>query len=214
MKFENQPRKFWLGTVFEPRTDFYELLKQQAAKTLEGMEALDAWVEAGGGEELGQRVRDLEKEADELKLSVGLKLVESFVTPIDREDIYDLSARMDEIINAAKATVREVEALEVPTDNKQMREMSEVLKEGSRCLYQAFASLKHDKVEASSQAALARKSENRFTKLYRQAMRLLFSQEDMKMILRTTEVYKQMLAAAEKIDAVAEKLMHVIVKIS
>ncbi len=214
MKSEKDARKPWLGSMFEPRTDFYEMLKDQAAKTLEGMEALDVWIENGGGEEFGARVRELEKEADELKLALGVKLVESFVTPIDREDIYDLSARMDEIINAGKATVREVEALQVSTDNQQMREMSEVLKEGTRCLYQAFANLKNNKAEASSQAALARKSENRFTKIYRQAMRQLFAQEDLKMILRTTEVYKQMLFAAEKIDVVAEKLMHVVVKIS
>src|SRR6266478_1957923 len=97
----------FLSNLFEPSVDFYAMLNHQSAKTLEGMEALAAWFKDGAGDR-GQRVRELEKQADDIKLDLEKRLVESFVTPFDREDIYDLSARMDEIINAAKATVREV----------------------------------------------------------------------------------------------------------
>ncbi|MBI4534411.1 MAG: DUF47 family protein [Candidatus Melainabacteria bacterium] len=203
----------WLGRILEPSTDFYGMLNRQAAKTLEGLEALDAWI-GDGAEERCQTVRDLERQADELKLDLERRLVESFVTPLDREDIYDLSARMDEIINAAKSTVREIEALEISADDLYLREMSQVLVEGTRCVVQSFSWLKGDPKEASNQAFLVRKSENRFTKIYRQAMRQLFMLDDFKKVLRTREVYRSMLACAERIDIVGEKLLHVIVKIS
>jgi len=209
----SKTRKSWLPiTVFAPPTDFYLLLDRQAAKTLEGVSALSSWIESGE-EPQGQRVRDLEKEADELKLDLGRKLVESFVTPFDREDIYELSAKLDEVINGAKYVVREIEALEVSSDDSFLRPMAEVLLEGARCLKLSFASLKTDLKEASDQAFLARKSETRFSKIYRQAMRHLFSLDDVKKILKTREVYRYMLQTAEKIDVVAEKLLHVIVKI-
>lgn len=201
-----------IGAMFEPPVDFYELLCRQSAKTLEGMETLYEWI-AQSDESLAQKVRDREHEADELKLDLSRKLVDTFVTPFDREDIYDLSARMDEIINAAKSVVREVEALAVPTDNPFLREMAEVLREGTRCLNLSFRALKSDLNEAADQALLSRKSENRFAKLYRLSMRQLFTLDDLKLILRTKEVYRQMLVAAEKLDAVGEKLLHVIVKI-
>ncbi|MGH9548738.1 MAG: DUF47 domain-containing protein, partial [Terriglobales bacterium] len=102
----------WLGRLFEPRIDFYALLKHQADKTLEGMEALEEWI-AKGAEERCQRVRDLENEADDLKMLIERSLVDAFVTPFDREDIYDLSIRLDEVINCAKSIVREMEALDV-----------------------------------------------------------------------------------------------------
>ncbi len=209
-----EKRNSWLSTpLFEPPTDFYALLERQAAKTLEGLEALKSWLDEDS-DHSGQLVRDLEKEADELKLQLGRKLVESFVTPFDREDIYDLSALLDEVINAAKYVVREVEALEVSSHDSFLRPMAEVLVEGTRCLHLAFASLKEDLKEASDEAYLARKSETRFAKIYRQAIRQLFSADDIKHILKTREVYRYMLQIAEKIDVVAEKLLHIIVKIA
>lgn len=203
----------WFRRIFAPPVDFYELLNKQAAKTLEGMEALQEWISNGAGER-GQTVRDLEREADELKLDLERKLVDSFITPLDREDIYDLSARLDEVINAAKATVREMEALEITAAVPYLLEMSQILVEGTRCLALSFAALRNDPGEASQQAFLSRKSENRFTKVYRQAMRQLFTLDDCKEILKVREVYRTMVLAAERIDVVGEKLLHVIVKIS
>jgi len=203
----------WFNRMFEPSVDFYDMLNRQAAKTLEGMEALDQWIN-DGAQKRGQVVRDLERDADELKLELERKLVESFITPIDREDLYDLSARLDEVINAAKSTVREIEALEVSANDRYLQEMSQILIEGTRCLMLSFAALKCDPAEASQQAFLARKSENRFTKVYRQAMRNLFKLDDCKQILRVKEVYRSLLQAAERIDVVGEKLLHVIVKMT
>jgi len=204
----------WFSKVFEPQTDFYKILIDQATMTLRGLEALECWIIAGG-EERCQTVRDFEAKADEIKLDLQKRLVESFVTPFDREDIYDLSTRLDEIINSAKATAREIEAFSLNPEDAYMTEMARTLVEGARCLVNAFTTLKEKNLsEAELQAALARKSENRLSKVYRQAMRELFSINDLKRIMRTVEVYRSFVVAAEHIDRVGAKLQHVIVKIS
>ena len=210
---ESKAKRGWLNPLFEPKVDFYELLEKQAKKTLEGMEALSQWI-SGGTEERCQRVRDLEHDADEMKLELGHQLVECFITPFDREDIYDLSLRMDEIINGAKTVVREIEAMEYKTKDSYLAEMAEVLVEGTRCLHRSFVNLKGNTTEASNQAYLSRKAENRFYKVYRQAMRALFHLDDVKEILKTHEVYRYMSHAADQLDKVGEKLLHVIIKIS
>jgi hypothetical protein len=203
----------WFMRVFEPKTDFFALLNIQAATTLEGMLALEEWINEGAFERC-QKVRDLENEADEHKLELERRLVESFITPFDREDIYDLSIKLDEVINSAKATAREIEALEFRSSDSFLKEMAATLVEGTRCLTQSFYHLQSNHVEAANQATLARKSENRFAKTYRVAMRSLFTLDDFKTLLKTREVYSCMVAAAGKIDVVGEKLVHVIVKIS
>lgn len=205
-------KKWQPPRVFNPPVDFYALLETQAAKTLEGVLALHAWIDSGD-ESNCQRVRDLEKEADQLKLGLEKQLVDSFITPFDREDIYDLSARLDEVINGAKYIVREIEALELSLQDSNLRSMSEVLVEGTRCLHLSFANLKSNLKEASEQAFLARKSETRFSKIYRQSMRQLFAVDDVIKILKTREVYRYMLQASEKVDLVGKKLLHIIVKI-
>jgi len=204
----------WFSKVFEPQTDFYKILIDQATMTLHGLEALEGWI-LQGADERCQTVRDFENKADEIKQDLQRRLVESFVTPFDREDIYDLSTRLDEIINSAKATAREIEAFTLSPEDAYMTEMARTLVEGARCLVNSFTTLKErDFFEAEVQASLARKSENRLSKLYRQAMRELFSINDLKRIMRTVEVYRSFVTAAEHIDRVGAKLQHVIIKIS
>jgi uncharacterized protein Yka (UPF0111/DUF47 family) len=203
----------WYARLFEPRIDFYALLNRQAATTVAGMSALEEWINKGANERC-QLVRDLEKEADDQRLDLERKLVDAFITPFDREDIYDVSAKLDEVINSAKAAVREIEALSLPPTVEVVQEMAQTLVEGTRCLAQSIQHLAGSLSEAAEQATLARKSENRFARIYRLAMHELYNSDDVKTILKTREVYKAMQVGSERIDALGEKLLHVIVKIS
>lgn len=203
----------WFGKLFEPQINFYALLQNQSQTTLEGMLALENFM-AEGAPEFAQKVRELERQADEQKLLLERKLTDSFVTPFDREDIYDISVYLDEIINSAKATVREVEAMELSPKNTQFREMAATLIEGTRCINNSFRHLNKNLKEAAEEAQLARKSENRFTKSYRSAMSQLFDSEDFKQIFKMAEVYRSMKTGSEKIDRLGEKLLHVIVKMT
>jgi len=198
---------------FEPETDFYALLSQQATTTVKGMEALSAWLQSGA-QERGQLVRDLEKEADEQKMALVSKLAETFITPLDREDIYDLSMRLDDVINAAKTTVREVEAVEMNTKDTTLIEMADSLVEGTRCISLSFSHMQSNMKEAYDQASLARKAERRVAKLYREAITELFHHDDVKKILKAREVYRCLVTAGERIDVVGEKLQFVAIKMT
>jgi uncharacterized protein Yka (UPF0111/DUF47 family) len=210
-------RPKWLfGRLLQPTHDFYDMLNRQAAKTLEGVRALSDWVNENDCADRCQTVRDLEKEADEIKLDLGKKLTESFITPFDREDIYDLSQLMDEVINASKGVVREIEAYDVRPSNKApaISELCAILIEGTQCLVLSFSSLKHDLNDAHDQAVLARKAENRLTRGYRQAVRQVMQEDDLRLVMRVIEVYRSLLQNGEKIDNTAEKLLHAIIKMS
>jgi uncharacterized protein Yka (UPF0111/DUF47 family) len=203
----------WLKHLFKPKVDFYLLLQQQAETTLSGMVALEHYM-TNGEKEHSQKVRELEKFADGQKLALERKLNDSFVTPFDREDIYDVSVFMDEIINAAKATVRETEAMQLVPHDSLYKEMAGTLVEGTRAIHGSIHLLHINLPEAASHAQLARKSENRFNKSYREAMVNLYEKDDLKVILKTSEVLRAMLNGATRIDRVGEKLLHVIVKMS
>lgn len=214
MTAEKRSSNLWFGRIFEPTIDFYALLINQADKTLEGMQAMHDWLLDGAFHRC-QKVRDLEDAADGLKIDLEKKLVDSFITPFDREDIFEVSATLDEVINGAKSIVREVEAFEVlPQQNPELLDMADLLVQGTRNLKESIAALRTDLKEAATQALLARKAENKFAKLYRRSMQELLQQDDVKTILRVKEVYRQMLTASERIDRVGEKLLHVVVKMS
>jgi uncharacterized protein Yka (UPF0111/DUF47 family) len=200
----------WLSKLFAPKSDFYKLLQEQADTTLSGMVALGDYM-TNGSVEHSKKVRELEKFADQQKLSLERKLNESFVTPFDREDIYDVSVYMDEIINAAKATVRETEAMQLVPSEAIYKELALTLIEGTRAIHGAIYQLHNNLKESAAYAQLARKSENRFIKTYREAMARLFELNDLKQILKTTEVLRCLMKAATGIDQLGEKLLHVIV---
>jgi uncharacterized protein len=212
MAEEKRAYLHWFAGIFEPTVDFYDLLNKQADKTLEGVQALASWLKAGGNDR-GQQVRDLEKEADDMKLELAARLEKSFVTPIDREDILELSATMDEVINSAKNVVREMDALAVTAEGTRLVEMADILVEGTTNMRNSIYALKKDLPAARDQASLARKSETRLQKVYRASMQQLLETDDFKAIIRTREVYKAMAEGAEKINRVGEKLLHAIVKI-
>lgn len=199
--------------IFSPKTNFYNLLNRQAETTLAGMIALAEFV-SGGAAPSAQKVRDYEQKADDQKLDLEKKLVESFVTPFDREDIYDISFSLDEVINSAKSMVREIEALEIEPKDAMLQEMVVILVEGTRCLVNTIALLEKNLQEAAEQAVLARKSDKRLAKVYRHAMKELFLQEDCKVILKTRELYSCLLDSGDRIDRLGEMLIHVIVKMT
>ena len=65
---------------------FFDLLSRQSAKTVEGLEALWNFAE-NGTRENANIVRNIEREADELRRILIEELDKTFVTPLDREDI-------------------------------------------------------------------------------------------------------------------------------
>lgn len=213
MVAEKKAHLFWFSGIFEPTVDFYELLNRQADKTLEGVKALSVWMKEDGTERC-QVVRDLEREADDMKMDIEQRLVSSFVTPFDREDIYELSTTLDEVINAAKAVVREMEAMNVTSEANHLIEMADMLVEGTTCLCNSIHALRKNLKEATEQALQSRKTDSRFAKIYRSAVNELLLQDDFKKIFRVKEVYKTLSVGAERIDRVGEKLLHAIVKMS
>ena len=75
--------------IFPKESNFYKMLSDQASKTLEGIEALEAFV-GNQNQENANRVKEIEREADELRRILVEELHQTFITPMDREDIHKL----------------------------------------------------------------------------------------------------------------------------
>ena len=81
----------WLRRPFRRRPNrFIQLLLEQAEFTVQGMEALYAYLESPSKAQ-AEEVTRLEKEADEVRRILIDELNRTFVTPMDREDIHALS---------------------------------------------------------------------------------------------------------------------------
>ncbi len=94
--------------------DLLAMLRDQAAITVEAMDALIAW--SNGDAAAARMVRDCEHRADDAKRELWRTLRDAFSPPLDAEDLYTLSADLDEVLNAAKDLVREMEVMDMEPD--------------------------------------------------------------------------------------------------
>jgi hypothetical protein len=189
---------------------FFDLLSRQSAKTVEGLEALWAFAEKGS-RETANGVRNIEREADELRRILIEELDKTFVTPIDREDLFALSRAIDDVVDYANTTVDEMEIYEVKGD-EHIKEMVNILRKAARELNDAVKILKDYPKIASEHAVKAKAYENTMEKAYHVALAELFKGADTVYMLKMREIYRHLSNAADRGDEAANIISSIVMK--
>ena len=164
-----------LNAMFPRMPDFHGLLNDQCDLVVRAMDEFVAFMETGDAAK-AKKVRQLEHEGDKLKARNIDVLNRSFSTPFDREDIYRAITTIDEGLNYAKTTVREMEVLGIEPDTH-MLEIARLLHQGAKALQTGFARLKANTLAAERDTAAVRKTERQTEKVYRKAIAELFDPE-------------------------------------
>ena len=116
--------------IFKKKPDkFILLLIEQASLTYKGVETLQEYMKTHD-HELAEKLTRIEKEADEVRRILIDELNRSFVTPIDREDIFALSRSIDDVVDYAYSTVSEMDVLDVEPTSFMIR-MTSLLKDAT-----------------------------------------------------------------------------------
>jgi len=196
--------------IFPKESNFYKMLSDQASKTLEGIEALGTFVQKQNQENTN-RVREIEREADELRRILVEELHQTFVTPMDREDIFALSRAIDDIVDYANSTVDEMEIYEVSSDDY-LREMVEILIKAAREISDAVKILETYPNVAMEHAVAAKSYENAMEKAYHTALAHLFKRTDTVYMLKMREIYRHLSNAADRSDEAANIICSIVMK--
>jgi len=189
---------------------FFEILSRQASKTLEGLEALWNYAQ-NGTKENANLVRNVEHEADDLRRILIEELDQTFVTPLDREDIYALSRAIDDVVDYAKTTVDEMEIYGVKGD-EHIREMVDILRKSARELTDAVKILKDYPKIALAHAVKAKSYENQMEEAYHLALAELFKGTDTVYMLKMREIYRHLSNAADRGDEAANIISSIVMK--
>lgn len=200
---------------FKPRQDkFIELLIKQAEQTALGLDALHRYMETADPADAA-RVDQAEKDADELRRILIDELHRTFVTPIDREDIFRLSRAIDDILDYGYSTVDEMQVLKVQP-NPHLRDMTALLAKAAREIYLAMQRLQEHPKVAAEHAVRAKSIENRVENAYREALADLFQQptdlEKVVEILKLREVYRHISNCADRGDEAANIIGDIVVE--
>lgn len=203
---------------FLPETpDVIGMLQKQADITVSGMDAFAQW--AAGDTPQAEAVRAAEHDCDEVRRALVDAVSEAFTTPLQPEDLFQLSRDLDKVINGAKNTVREAEAMQFPPDQA-TADMTVLLAEGVRHIRDAFAALAQrrgtgaavTRQSATQAADAAVKSQRNLERIYRQAAGDLLAVIDISVVTARREFYRRISAISDDIVSVADRIWYSEVK--
>ena len=193
---------------------FYELFSQSADKLVEAATVLRELVEAPVIEriKLEERLRDVEHEADDVTHKILNQVNATFVTPFDREDIYRLASRIDDVVDFMEAAGDLIVLYQNEEMPKELVTITDTIVQGSYLAREALAQLRtpakleHYFVEAN-------KIENDADRLYRRFLADIFSGRYPTLeVLKLKEVVDQLEAAADALEHVANQVETIAVK--
>jgi hypothetical protein len=199
---------------FIPKEEkYFEMLTQLAATVREGSEVFARiFHEYHNHAELAEKIKGIETAADEIVASVTQKLNSTFITPIDREDIYLLVTELDDVIDMINDIARRLEIYGIKAPRSDSRQIAELLSRTTAELKDAFTVLERGQ-DVGDQCRKIRQLEREGDTLYREAVRNLFTDEkDAVEVIKWMSIYEELENSIDRCKDVAEVLEAVVVK--
>lgn len=180
-------KKDLFASIFPREYDFEGMLADQADRTAIGVKVFTAWLK---DVPLTNPVtlEQMETEVDQMRHEMEVKLIKSFSTPFDRQDIYSISRQMDYILNLSKETAKEMYAFGVEPD-EHIEGMADQLLSGTECIAEGIRVIRTDKSRVENTIRSARESYNALDDRYIAGMAELLRTHDAMCAMRTREIY-------------------------
>ncbi|MES1217429.1 MAG: DUF47 family protein [Bacteroidota bacterium] len=196
---------------------FIRQLKLQAEKTVSCIDFLEKNIDAI----TDKTVKDKKKLIDELieiKSILMDDLHNTFITPIDREDIYNISIALFEMAYYSLTTLEEMYMFEVKADEF-IKVMVEKVKMEATEIYKAIDRLVKNPRVAEEHLIKITKMESRIDKIYRDAVKILLLDKDklatdLQRILHTREIYRHLSNMSDHARLAANVLGIALIKLS
>ena len=138
-----------MAFTLKPKEEkFFLTLAEHAMLVRESTEILhSAIADRSQVPELMKRINETERIADEIVDRILVKLHKTFIAPMDREDIFTLAKKLDDIIDCIKAAIERMELYNIDEPSERIREMAELILKCGKQVEKAIISLQDMKKE-------------------------------------------------------------------
>jgi uncharacterized protein len=192
---------------------FFEMLTVSARNLVIGVEAVAALFRPGADfRAISKEVRQIEHDEDEVTHGILRKLNATFVTPFDRDDIYRLAGRLDDVMDFMEAAVDLISLYQVVELPPEIEEQVSVLRQLAVLTAEAMPRLRTRK-DLDIYWIEANRLENEADQLYRRLVARLFNGGfDAITIMKLKEIAEQFEQAADAFENVANAIETIVVK--
>jgi uncharacterized protein len=158
-----------------------------------------------------KRLTEQEHEGDRVTHAILSRLNSTFVTPFDREDIYDLATQLDDVTDAIEAAADMLVLHKVIEPIEPVREQARLLDEASRETAKGLRHLrKLPQDELRSYWIRINELENQADRLYRRARAELYSFEESEHPARYLLIWKDIIEQLEEAMDALEHVAHTV----
>jgi uncharacterized protein len=192
---------------------FFDLLERAADGVAEGARELAALVdELPHGEDRWRRIQDLEHAGDDLTHRILALLANTFVTPMDRQDIHRLASWLDDVLDSQEAVSDLLILHAVAEPIPQLRQQAEVLVRATEAVVQVMRSLRSYGANGRTWADITR-LEREGDRVYRRGVAALFSGDYRAMdVLKWKDILSEMEQAIDRCEDIADTVESIVLK--
>ena len=159
------------------------------------------------------KIKEVEHNCDLLTHEIVKKLNQTFITPIDREDIHALASGLDDIVDAIEYTAKRVILYRVEGPTEHARRMTDVLVRIVASLETAVRALQSHGEQVLKECVTIHGLENEGDAYHHEAVDELFAKETNPInLLKMKELYAKMERTIDKCEDVSNVLEAIVLK--
>ncbi len=198
-----------------PREDkYFDMFNRMASQMTESALLLDKiFSDFENRVTYADKIKEVEHSCDLITHEIVKKLNQTFITPIDREDIHALASGLDDIVDAIEYTARRVILYRVDGPTNHARKMTGVLTRIVASLENAVRSLENNGEQVLKECVTIHGLENEGDTYHHEAIDELFAYEkDPIILLKMKELYAKMERTIDKCEDVSNILEAIVLK--
>jgi predicted phosphate transport protein (TIGR00153 family) len=163
-----------------------------------------------------QTMDEYEHQADEITAKILARLNKTFITPIDREDIYALANKLDDVVDGIQGIVERLHLYNAGKASDGVKELAELISRSGKQIDKAcncLVDIRKYRLKLEARCSRIEKLEAKGDKLYRQEVARLFRKgADPLEVIKWKEILAQMEEVLDTSEDVADLLKGVLLK--
>jgi len=203
-------------TPLIPRDNtFFEMFTQMSENLIAGARTLvNLFTDYTDLDAKVAEIRRIERTGDEMTHNVLTKLNQSFITPLDREDIHELTSSLDDVLDFMNAACARIIMYRITSAPPVALELARIILLQSQEIQRALSHLRN-RGDILTHCVEINRLENEADVVSRAAIGQLFDQEkDPITLIKTKELIEFLELATDKAEDVANVLETVVLKSS
>jgi uncharacterized protein len=193
--------------------EFFDLFEEAGGNIVRAVALLETML--ADYPERGELARDIlicEQEGDRITHDIIQRLNQTFVTPIDREDILALASALDDIVDFTEEVADYLGLYKIEAPMEQAQQLTKVLHQAARQIEQALPRLRSFK-DLSHYTVEINRLENDGDRITREAIAALFDDGiDPMVVIRWKDIYERLEEAIDATEHVANIIEGIVIK--